>query len=960
MKTRTKLLALVLTLAMLVSVFAAFPVNAASTMYFKVGENEYATLKAALTANPSNDANNPTKVTMLSDYTGSEDARNSSSGNIALCNYWELDGQGFTWTNTSGNFNLRFEGNAKFTNITFDYKNSAKGNAVLQFGGVAGSSAVLGSGVYIKNTGSTTVQLGVMFQKMGPTLTIDGAVFDLKAPAIATWEAGSSSNGARTINLLSGTLSIGTYSTSTGAIVQNGTCYQLTVNYGNAAGLKVNDYSSGEKETRPLYYTDVTATIATATYADGESVANFTPATLDMTKPFYVAAEHATDGLANTYDNLVSAVAALKAEGGTVKLINDVTLSTRTLLNSAATNKTYTIDGKKNETENYTITCAYNSVNKDIIKFEGSANVTITNVTFAIPTTGTANNTILFLGDSSNDTLTLGEGVLFTGGTVVQGVVMLAQGTLNISGAEFEVNGAAITLWGNKTRTLNLNSGVLSRSETIAAIHHGYGSIGTNNTINVNALLTVNDYSVTPMETRNMYATDISSTITDGDTDAVVLNNGVAFDVPKTSWITVGNGATKYYSLVDAVAAANDNDVLTVTGQMIVPSAAVIVGKTLTLQGADATASITASGNFAVMVLHNANVTVATLKLNSDSTNNNGVVTLGDTTSGQVAYTGATLTLNSGAVLTNTYSSGGNTGGNGVSALVANDNNTVTVNTGATITTGGTALRADNGGNLNVTIAGGTVTSTNRGMIIGSGTNASSLTITGGTFSTTNASSWLIKAYHTKFSASWTGGTVSTGGGKVFDESDTTTKFEDLDITITNVTVVVNGVTIYDSTFNATFTDKNMMYLYVDEEKTTAGSGLGFASQVNVNTNADVTYGVLFIPADALGEDELVCDTATYGGLSVLSVTVEEKNNAGFVKAAVTGLTKNMMDTAIVGRAYATVTITIGDLTLTRTVYGEQMSATARDFARAYVRDNQNIDADTQAVVDYFLENGNV
>lgn len=947
MKTRTKLLALVMTLAMLVSVFAAFPVNAATsgTAAFEVNGTKYNTLKAALEATTDGQT-----VKMLRDYTSTAREEITTFGNNVVVD--GSKGDGTCWKlyhNVTNNSAFKLYAAKKITFQHIDVITSTR-RAIMQTHDSYATTLVLGEGLTFTeaqtctNTGNY-VQ-GAIMAAGGSTIILDGAVFDLNGASIVSW------NKSANVVLNSGTLSYGNTDGTNAAITNNGS-YGTNVTF-NSTDVKVNDYVAGKTgvNARQVYVTDLKVP-GTLKYGSGLTVDDFFDASLlDMTKPFYVTPGNSASGIAGTYDTLAGAVAVVK-DTGTIKMINNYTGSENVSDGGPAS---WTLDGDNK---------IWTATSGDYCLRLGKANqtVTLTKVTFDYKG---VKNRVLQVSEKANAHLILGTGVTIknTGSTTVEMGIMQQCSTsvttkVTLSGASFEINAPAIKPWGNEGAIeVVLNSGKLSTNGN-GAIQKGYNAAAAANiTLNSKAVQ-VNDYSKSPMETRSLYLSDFKCTYTP------TYGSGLGSSDFMDSYITINNGATKYYSLAEAVAAAQDNDTLTVKGQMFVSSAAVIVGKTLTLQGADANASITATGEYAVMVLHNSTVTVQTLKLvgtcqNTKDLNQGGfpggVVSLGDNTSGQVAYTGAHLILNSGAVIDFTATNNGaNTGGNGVSALVEGDSK-LTVNTGAIIKTGGTAIRAD-GFTMKVTIAGGTITSSNRGMVVSGGSTRSVLTMTSGTFSVTGGG-WLLKTYTTSFRANLEGGTLSAATGKVFDEAGAAAI--DNCVTLGDVTIKANNVVVYDASYKVAFDNKDMMYLYVDAEKTNLGSGLGFASHVTVNTNANVKYGVLIaIDGDLDTELDFSCDMNNYNGKQVLNVAVDDVNAAGFVKGAVVGLSANMMKNAFVGRAYATITITIGDLVQTKTVYGQQMSATARDFARAYVEANTEIDTETQAVVDYFLANGN-
>lgn len=680
------------------------------------------------------------------------------------------------------------------------------------------------------------------------------------------------------------------------------------------------------------------------------SVVAVIPAVAETTNYYSVDAANAEDGVGGQYATLGAAVAAVK-DGGTIKLIGDITYTGRDTANPGIESaKTYTVDGKKADgSGNYKITDS--NKQQDIFKFSGSSHVTMTNIDFVV-TGSSGNDSIWFIADGKTDTLTLGSGVTVTGtAAMTYGAVMMGGGSLIIDGAVFNLNGAVAFPWGdNHAVSVTLNSGVFSTKGN-GIIVKGYGSATANVTLN-SKTVKVNDYAnnQTGDNARALYTSDITAPGTISYGTGLSQADFTKPAEPSDAYVSVNAGATKYNTLAEAVAAAQNNDVLTVHGELNVTSATLINGKTLTLKGEDAAVI---KGNTAILTLHNANVTIENLTLQCNTSDNYGVVTLGNDQDSDNNYTGSALTLNSGAKLINTASAGGNTGGNGVAAKVESDNNRVTVNAGAEITTGGTTFWADKI-SMQVTIAGGTVTSSNRGMVVnnnGTVGTKSSLTVTGGVLKTTNPSQWLVNIYSCpSFALTISGGEVSTGGSSVLESG----KKNNYTIELTGGTIKQGATVLFqasDLQSGVTFSD-NYMYLYIPTEGATKyTSGLGFATKVTTTGSGNWTYGMLVLPQKIMTAKEV--DTLTKDTEEVLKIKADSLNENGYIKAALTTVTSNLG--VVCARAYASVTVTLGtNATWEATYYGELMGADGSDFARAYERDHETLSAEEQEIVNHF------
>ncbi|MBQ9783200.1 MAG: hypothetical protein IJW44_01625, partial [Clostridia bacterium] len=182
MKTRTKLLALVLTLAMLVSVFAAFPVNAAmTTAVFQVDAGN---VKDGGTAGTYNFVTAVTNVKdggtikMVGNAITTDRDDVSSMDKSYTVDGAKNDGSGenWTWTRSSAGTNsiAKFGGSGKtitFKNINFHSENMCQ---ILETGG-SGVILDLREGVKFTAASGSFTNGGIMLN-VGTTLHLNGAV----------------------------------------------------------------------------------------------------------------------------------------------------------------------------------------------------------------------------------------------------------------------------------------------------------------------------------------------------------------------------------------------------------------------------------------------------------------------------------------------------------------------------------------------------------------------------------------------------------------------------------------------------------------------------------------------------------------------------------------------------------------------------------------------------------------
>ena len=887
---------------------------------FSVGGTAY-TFADAMTAVTAGET-----ITMVDDIETFTRISNYTAKNVTI------DGDGHKWTHSASASAIRFNGNG----YTYTVKNvnfhTTTGNQIVETQVGTTARLILEKGVIFTAADGVTHTQGVVMAGRASTVDIKGAEFNVAAPTIATWETGDV-----TINLYSGTLSNGI---SKAAFFNgHGTTNACTVNiYGTRDQLKIDPNNAGTL--RSLNYSDFTTT--NTTFVMGEETDYVIHDFADYGTNVFAVGEETGLSLSDAVGKV--------AEGGTITMTDNAAITSHIRL---SVDKNFTLDGSEN---GYTIV---DRVSSGIFRLQATSGeteahtMTVENVNFYTSYYGGGNDCMIFLADANIDQLVLGEGTTVTMNADSWGAgsaVMFGGGTLTIDGAVFDTPvGASVSWWGSNTRTLNLKSGTLSAGGGKTAIISGNDGVNSSTTVVGSGALSVKDYNGDTVATRTLTPADIAN-----------YDSAAA----KTWYAKIDGSDVIYATIQDAVDAATDNDTILVYSTDIAAPVA-ITGKTLTLKGG-ANAQTVWTGTTAGLILHNANVTVENLQIWTTSQDvsaaSNSTVMLGNTAL-DTEYTGSTLILNDGAMIRNSGNGvSDNSGGNCVTAMAsATAGNWVYVNTGATILGNGTAIKAD-GNSMNLTINGGTVTSTQRTIVMDNKNNVEggfSIIVNSGELKTIHedGTQYLMKTYGATVDVQFNGGTISTTGGQIWgvDTGKAT-------ITFGNAILKIGGNVVYDGTDGALqipTISNNYMYLYIDENKTTAGSGLAFAAKVNgVNDNETitVTYGMLMCP-EHVGTD-LTVKNGKAENPSVLMVVDPALTANGYIDTAVIGLGEKGMSSAMRARAFVTIEINLGGAVWTKTAYGEEMGATANEFARAYMQMNSEIDTETQAVVDYFLANG--
>ena len=537
-------------------VFSCFPVigltaTAETTKYFKVGTTEYATFAEAQQAVV--DAGGEGTIYLINDIETTSriltDNGNALTGSLTNLT---IDGQGYEWKNsTSNNSAIRFDTEGctyTLTNIDFV---SASNCQVVQTIDSRALTLVLGSGITFTRTDSTEsfTNAAVMLGNKA-TLKIDGAVFDMNAPAIVIWWGND-----HTIELIKGTLSNGNgkaaiypFSEGEGRTVKiSGTLSDILVkeNMGNATGAAT---------TRQINIDDITGanSIVNATGAAYDTAALANPYAV-----FSVDADNIADGkTAGTY-TFKNAVANVK-DGGTITLAENIETFSRI---TDFTAKNLILDGNGK-------TWTHSVTNDSAVRLKGAFTYEVKNLTFET----TKNCQIIQTIDGHATTVKLGEGLTVTQAdstaAYTNGAVMLGyNGTLIVDGAVFNLNAPAVACWTNGTHNIVLNKGTLSTGTNAGgktgAVIDGHG-VSDPCDITVNGTkdtMKVNTYAEGAFTARALTDADITAanrlyTIgTGNDYTGVFTSTAVyAFQV----------GTTKYTSMTKVMEAHASTDPLVI------------------------------------------------------------------------------------------------------------------------------------------------------------------------------------------------------------------------------------------------------------------------------------------------------------------------------------------------------------------------------------------------------------
>lgn len=453
---KTKLISLVLTVAVILSCFATLiAAEGAGTPGFKVVGDPlgltYATFGEAIDAANAL-AGTDVTIQMTGNTTSSARVLKTTTKNITV------DGQGYTFTNSaSSSFaKLGGPGSFSFTNITFD---TTSGQHYFETDTSVVTLKFL-EGAVFQNTGATPTAMPAMILPNNAHVIIDGAEFKLNYVGIAAWN--SNAVPGATIEILSGTVSYGTHSSRSG-IVTNG--YGDSVyNYVYVDLDNVNVYVDSTT-TRPVQASDLshvgfTGYGGVAITGDAAKVAAFD---YIFTTPNGVA-----------YSNL--AVAGVFAPNNSVITVEkSATLDGYMDRFHAA--KTVTIQGKTGS-EVLTLPAA-----TAFAKFADGADVTIKNLT--IQNKQDVATTAAYLLEVANAKLTLGEGVLLqhaisaTGPKNSNGTASMVRFTAESTGSQLVIDGATINSAGTvinsdkASSTAEVKSGVINASARFYVANNG-------------------------------------------------------------------------------------------------------------------------------------------------------------------------------------------------------------------------------------------------------------------------------------------------------------------------------------------------------------------------------------------------------------------------------------------------------------------------------------------------------
>ena len=463
---KTKLISLVLTVAVILSCFATLiAAEGAGTPGFKVVGDPlgltYATFGEAIDAANSL-AGTDVTIQMTGNTTATVRVAKTTSKNITI------DGQGYTLTNSARNeantadssiAKLGGTGSFSFTNITFD---TTTGKHYFETDGTAVTLKFL-EGAVFQNTSATATNMPAMILPSKTHVIIDGAEFRLNYVGIAGWNS-TALPGVK-VELLSGTVSYGTHSSRSG-IVTNG--YGDSVyNYVYVDLDNVNVYVDSTT-TRPVQASDLTHVGFTgyggaAITGDAAKVAAFD---YIFTTPNGVA-----------YSNLAVA-GAFAPNNSVITIEKSATLDGWMDRFHAA--KTVTIQGK---TGSEVLTLPAGTA---FAKFADGADVTIKNL--SIQSKQDVATTAGHLIEMGNAKLTVGEGV-----SVRHAVELTALPTANAAlnfvrvtadGAHVIIDGATIHTVGTTILSDGFSSTTEIKSGTITAPYRFFVANGAEKTIN--------------------------------------------------------------------------------------------------------------------------------------------------------------------------------------------------------------------------------------------------------------------------------------------------------------------------------------------------------------------------------------------------------------------------------------------------------------------------------------------
>ncbi len=378
---------------------------------------------------------------------------------------WTLDGGGYTWTNNdttyygsnkNDNYCLRVgyaDKTITIKNITFDYAGSGTSTRLFQISNIPTCKVVLSSGVEFTKTGTGTLARGVM--KQPSTISIDGAVFEIDAPAISTWGAGT-----HHIILNSGTLS---YGSGAGSAINNGYETDSAGSTVTGAG-DINIYIKGAATTRPMLLGDIALTNATVT---------LTKAPAENIDAYITIGASATK-----YYTLNNAFTAAAASGDTLTVHGEFAVATPAILN-----KDLTIVGADAN--------AKLSSGGNIVTI-GNGKLTLRDITLQNKGTTLQSATVCFGFEGqgfTGGTLVLDSGAHIindanpvTGNTGGNAIALLYTGDNRITineGATVDAAGTALRLEGGKSTTV-MNGGTVIATYRAVDIAHEQASFTMN------------------------------------------------------------------------------------------------------------------------------------------------------------------------------------------------------------------------------------------------------------------------------------------------------------------------------------------------------------------------------------------------------------------------------------------------------------------------------------------------